>query len=847
MSNLAIFKDEIKDLIDDYMNAIDSAIKTKIEIFEEGQKKVVKKVISQPANEEDIVAEENALNTSLFYDGKLVLDKEYTINITFYGLADKYAEFMQNRRDYSIIHFIIHTIFKEIIPKEKKGVFERVFRRIEELKKEDVHIRLNYIAGSFFNEIISNLDIIEKDEKNDSVLLMRDLDNISTLNYEGAKVTAKLIVISEKIKEKYINFIVKLQTPIPYSSYRTARKLLELSGDGIFVIGNHRMIFGLGKLKNFSEANRQNVEGQMLIVDFLNSLNYKISFINFISEEISTTVKDTEAIRWSYEESLIFGFQNKNLFLRESEFPEKELKLSLSRTFQKFLEEEGKEYGIVVDSMIDIVRLAAKQKKGTTVVVTKPETALKEIKRLSGQGIQIHKINFLNIDSEEEKEILINRLTSIDGAIYLDIYGSCYAVGMILDGLAVEGKGNSSRGARYNSAIRYQNLKNESVIIVISEDGMVDIIDRKSMLEDNKYKQPIEKVEELVIKENWITYQNKSRIDYLEGNFDAALQSINKAIELNINDAFSYNLRGSIYTGLKDYGEAIENYTKAIELDRENVDAYNSLGIVYKTIGHYEQALENYTRAIKLNPHYKYAYFNRGLVYTELKEYRKAIDEYLAAIEIDSRYTGAYNSLGNAYKNIGEYQKAIDAYTEAITLNPKYALPYNGRGNVYRDLEKYDKALEDYTKAIELDPKYATAYNNRGIFYKITKEYDKAMKDYTKAIEVDPKYAAAYYNRGITYRDIDKYEEAIEDYTKAIELDSKYIIAYNNRGAVYQEIKKYDKAIEDYTKAIELNPKYALAYKNRGTTYKSLGKLEQAEADFAKAAELDPRYKQKEY
>jgi hypothetical protein len=76
----------------------------------------------------------------------------------------------------------------------------------------------------------------------------------------------------------------------------------------------------------------------------------------------------------------------------------------------------------------------------------------------------------------DEKQI--QKLTSIDGSLLLLSNGECHAIGVILDGKATEQE-DSSRGARYNSAIRYsQSIKGKinHLIVVISEDGMIDFI-----------------------------------------------------------------------------------------------------------------------------------------------------------------------------------------------------------------------------------------------------------------------------------------------------------------------------------------------------------------------------------
>ena len=64
----------------------------------------------------------------------------------------------------------------------------------------------------------------------------------------------------------------------------------------------------------------------------------------------------------------------------------------------------------------------------------------------------------------------------------VDPVGTGYAAGVILDGLAIKGKGNSSRGARYNSASKYiygaktDTTKGECLAVVVSKDGTINLV-----------------------------------------------------------------------------------------------------------------------------------------------------------------------------------------------------------------------------------------------------------------------------------------------------------------------------------------------------------------------------------
>jgi len=110
-----------------------------------------------------------------------------------------------------------------------------------------------------------------------------------------------------------------------------------------------------------------------------------------------------------------------------------------------------------------------------------------------------------------------------------------------------------------------------------------------------------------------------------KGNFDQAILDINKAIELNPNDAMAYEIRGSAYQqGKGNYDQAILDFSKAIELNPNDAGAYEIRGSAYQGKGNHDQAILDYTKAIEIDPHYAGFYAARGASYYMAKDYDKA-------------------------------------------------------------------------------------------------------------------------------------------------------------------------------------------------------------------------------
>lgn len=236
--------------------------------------------------------------------------------------------------------------------------------------------------------------------------------------------------------------------------------------------------------------------------------------------------------------------------------------------------------------------------------------------------------------------------------------------------------------------------------------------DAQANQSENEFKEEIEKMTERgAVSENerqeknqltaW-DYWRQGRNFYDSTQYQDAIESYTKAINIQKNVADFYFGRGEAWCKLKEYNEAIHDYERAIELEPEEATFYNNCGCAYEIINKQDKALERYELAIELNPNEAIFYGNRGYLYLELEDYDKAINDLKMAIELDPARANSYKQYGTVLKRKGDYKAAIGYLTTAISLDSKYKKAYLERAEVYRMMGEEEKAKADEMTAESL-------------------------------------------------------------------------------------------------------------------------------------------------
>lgn len=264
----------------------------------------------------------------------------------------------------------------------------------------------------------------------DSATLFAACNIISAARYEGASSLGDMLLSARK--HTAVEAAIVFAHPIELHDHRGIRKLLELATDGRHLLSDGQTVYGVGTLNASYDPSSETV--------------FRVRF--------------TDHHKWElvHDSTTLMVVEYGNPHVPSLPFNVPKFKRDLPRFFPTIRDKD-------IERLCTIVLQACKQRHGTTVVIA--ADAQREAERLRGQATLIEPTCLT--------EDTVQMVTSIDGAILLDQQGVCYAIGVILDGMASP-KGNPSRGGRYNSAVRYTEANPGTLSVVVSADATVDIV-----------------------------------------------------------------------------------------------------------------------------------------------------------------------------------------------------------------------------------------------------------------------------------------------------------------------------------------------------------------------------------
>ncbi|HRF68513.1 MAG TPA: tetratricopeptide repeat protein [Muribaculum sp.] len=370
-------------------------------------------------------------------------------------------------------------------------------------------------------------------------------------------------------------------------------------------------------------------------------------------------------------------------------------------------------------------------------------------------------------------------------------------------------------------------------------------------------------------------YVGRARLRLATGDTIAAVDDINKALELNKNAVNAYIMRADIaIKSSGDYKSALADMDEAIKLQPQYAGFFINRAFLRYNLDDYFGAMADYDYAIQLEPLNATALFNRGLLRAEVHDNNKAIDDFSKVLQLD---TDNYHALYNRallYKDIADYRSSITDLDRVIEAYPGFAGAYFVRSEAKRLMGDTGSAEKDYRKSMALsklpvaddasDESVAkgteTPETQQDVANRFTslltidnnatvkEEYSTAgikgrVQDRNMAVEIEPMFTLSYYVTSTELKEAPYYIKEIDEINGTRML--RFIVMVTNREPQLTDedaIAKHFASIEYYTSYISTHSPRAIDYFGRAMDYCTLHNYQAAINDLDKAIELTPDF-----
>ena len=158
---------------------------------------------------------------------------------------------------------------------------------------------------------------------------------------------------------------------------------------------------------------------------------------------------------------------------------------------------------------------------------------------------------------------------------------------------------------------------------------------------------------------------------YLEKDYGRAVRAYEKVINMsNPENNPDYDIpwysKGAALISLGRFEEAIESLDRAIEINPLNEVTWNNKGNALSRLGRHEEAIDCYDRALKINPNYEVAWNNKGNAYARVGRLQDALKCYDKAIMLNEDYREAWINKGYVLVKLGMYDEAVECANRII-------------------------------------------------------------------------------------------------------------------------------------------------------------------------------------
>lgn len=264
-------------------------------------------------------------------------------------------------------------------------------------------------------------------------------------------------------------------------------------------------------------------------------------------------------------------------------------------------------------------------------------------------------------------------------------------------------------------------------------------------------------------------FYKKGVCHYNLGQWDKALETLNKLITAGAPKAIYYNIRGLVHLSRGHYVQALEDFRAAIRVEPTLADVHYNIALAEIKQGHIPEGLTSLEQAIKLD----WIYMDRAHRSEEFISLHgnPKYQEIVVAVKITPEM---HAERGVQFYRAGDFTMANMHVTAYLKVYPRDVPALIVKGHCLLNLDYVKEALTYYQKALEAEKSPAT-YNNVGFALYNLSDYAGALQHFQKALELNPTQSITFWNLALTEMQLQHTADGLAFLRKAIAINVQYM------------------------------------------------------------------------
>ena len=216
-----------------------------------------------------------------------------------------------------------------------------------------------------------------------------------------------------------------------------------------------------------------------------------------------------------------------------------------------------------------------------------------------------------------------------------------------------------------------------------------------------------------------------------EGRLDAAIASLERAIEARHDHVDAIVALGEAYQARGEAEDAYDQFRLALAFDPACAGAHVGLGRLLRSDARHEESEQHLRSALSAAPALKEAWLELGLTLTRRNQVADAAAAYQRAIELDPACAEACINLGLVYlTHEGDARQAESWFLRACEGLPRLPAAHVNLGLALQEQGRVADALEVYEAALSRWPESADLRWHRATALLLRGDYARGFTDY---------------------------------------------------------------------------------------------------------------------